>query len=181
MAKTLDPQHLREVFDKHLPYEIEMLRFSSAALPGESPSGLTNALIECFWLHARNLIEFLKDDYRLNFCAQPYPPFNGWTVTKRNKLLARINNQISHLIYDLRTDDPLGKLNGDDMMSCLSLIEAELLVFKANLLADYSPASWADPALGSLPLNPQLVATSSAPTSVIFTVTTDPPPAFKVP
>jgi len=94
-------------------------------------------------------------------------------------LSLRINNQISHLIYDLRTEDPLGKLNGADMASCLSPIEVELLVFKANLTAEYSPASWTGPA-PVLPLQ-QVTATSSAHVNVISTVTTDPPAAFKAP
>ena len=53
---------LDEVLSKHLQYEIHMLGFTYGALrqPVEKSTGY--ALIESFCIHARNLIDFFRED-----------------------------------------------------------------------------------------------------------------------
>src|SRR6516165_815690 len=62
---TLLPAH-REFLIEHLPYELEMLEWSYAALHEDRLSKfrehnlIGNLAVESFWVHVRNLIDFFN-------------------------------------------------------------------------------------------------------------------------
>ncbi|QOZ77013.1 hypothetical protein XH83_17050 [Bradyrhizobium sp. CCBAU 53351] len=98
--------------------------------------------IECFHLHARNLIEFFKNkdpcdiDPR-RFTKPGYEP-NGNFIA--NDLEARMNQQISHLTAK-RTDDPTKQLGPKERQEISKAIEAEITRFE-KALTPQSEALW---------------------------------------
>ncbi len=61
--RPLSDQALLEYSGEHLAYEVQMLRGTAELLRGpELLRMVSNAVIESFGLHLRNLIEFLYED-----------------------------------------------------------------------------------------------------------------------
>ncbi|WP_369723841.1 hypothetical protein AB8Z38_07290 [Bradyrhizobium sp. LLZ17] len=121
---------------RHLCYEVGMMRQLLPVLAHSPPSQFErNIHIECFHLHARNLIEFFKNkdpcdiDPR-RFTKPSYQP-DGNFIDK--DLEARINQQISHL-----TSNRVGakQLGPSDWRKISATIEAEIARFEKHLTKD---------------------------------------------
>lgn len=130
-------QALDEVFQTHLPYEVEMLRYAYDRLEGEiTDDALRNALIECFCLHARSLIEFFEK--KGDVSAKAFANGNYVALVGKAQLVSAarrdLNNQISHLVNDQRTTSPAHKISADLRRDYLNLIEAELAHLGQHLL-----------------------------------------------
>lgn len=126
---------LDEFFTEHLPYEIGMMRASILALATRQLDGFeTNAFIETFCLHARNLIEFFKRKESCDFDPRDFT-VAGFKLHKRfigDGALQRINRQISHLTKG-RTADRAQKINGNERVEMLQAIEKEIDRFLQHL------------------------------------------------
>jgi hypothetical protein len=130
---------LDEFFQKHLPYEIDMMRAAIHALATRDKLSWfeQNAFIETFCLHARTLIEFFERE-------GDYGPhsFTDADEFKRNRrvvsvrALRRINQQVSHLTKR-RTDDAGQKINGDQLNEMHQTIEAEIERFAQHLKTEW--------------------------------------------
>jgi hypothetical protein len=95
----------KSIISEHLPYEIDMMRYAFRRLQSPLQSPLQqeelNALIECFCVHARNLLDFFWDrkprrkNYAIarHFVVDPrcYKPFDGKNP-KANGLYAKLNS-----------------------------------------------------------------------------------------
>jgi hypothetical protein len=95
------PMESRDSFIKHqIPYECWMMRESlAAALKGASGRFQQNLQVEGFALHARNLIEFLKNGDGCGFNPTDFTT-SAFSVERtfiRGALVGMINTQISHL------------------------------------------------------------------------------------
>ena len=122
---------------RHVCYEVQMMRECWRQLQrGAYNQFDRNMNIECFNLHARNLIEFFKNkdpcdiDPR-RFTKPDYKP-NGNFID--STLEAKINQQISHLTSD-RTDDPKKQLGMKEFRKTGEAIEKEIARFEKSLTA----------------------------------------------
>ena len=99
-----------------------------------------NAFIESFFLHARNVIAFLKNDTDCGFDTRYFTvnTFNPNTNFVPAMLWRKINHHIAHLLPE-RTSDPMGKLGPADRTQINKLIEAELARFENVLTDEYKP------------------------------------------
>jgi hypothetical protein len=131
------------VLQEHLPYELDMLDAAFTFL--HSPDYVKfhtpfckNTAIESFWLHARNLIEFLTR-----------PPSGGagtvsaqdfttefWPETVMKEMDQRINIAITHLIYGRKSEQG-EKLNGHEMLRVKQHIDREIKRFEKCLLPEF--------------------------------------------
>jgi hypothetical protein len=87
----------KEFVGTHVKYEIDMLRSTYDYLArGKHEWTIRNALIESFWVHARNLLEFFEARNQARsikpFCVASYQP-----SPKSGSLYRKICEQISHL------------------------------------------------------------------------------------
>jgi hypothetical protein len=130
---------LDEFLQKHLPYEIEMMRDAIHALATRDKLSWfeKNAFIETFCLHARNLIEFFerRGDYGPHSFTDA-AKFNLNSGVLSVRTLRRINQQISHL-NKRRTDDARQKINGDRLNEMHRAIEAEIERFVQHLKPEW--------------------------------------------
>jgi len=118
-----------EKIKKHLSYEIWMLceTYELTCKLKEEPETDeeridANMKIESFCVHARNLYEFfLKATPR-----DEYVP-RGFTPAKANydEPVRLLNTQISHLIYEGRTDKPAKLIDGADRLGMLKDLRTE--------------------------------------------------------
>lgn len=142
---------LREAFDVHLMYEIDMLRATYTCLASESlmllfSDVLKNSLIESFCIHARNLIEFFDEksatpgqsDGRLG--AKHFTTdFTAWDKGgPSNDLRNRLNKQVSHLTYD-RTKSIEEKVGLKESEELMRLLGGEIDRFLGYLREPYKP------------------------------------------
>jgi hypothetical protein len=129
---------------QHLPYEIDMLEytFRELALPSRD-QGKVNVLIECFCLHARNLIDFFWKDEPLSgsmacathFTSPEYANRRGPDLRK-SPLYGKLSTQIVHLSYK-RTIDTAEKIGPEDRQRLKALIEAEIKAFPTFMREPY--------------------------------------------
>jgi hypothetical protein len=132
--KTQPPSALKEFWERHLPYEIDMLRELYPELTGRRNTQLIhNAVVESFHTHARNLIEFFVMANNCNFDPRWFT--NGFNINQKfikDTLVHKINQQISHLTAK-RTkvgDDQLGEPQWEEIKNS---IEGEISRFEAAL------------------------------------------------
>jgi hypothetical protein len=95
------PPEVRDSFIKHqIPYERWMMQEALAAARRGAPSRFQqNLQVEGFALHARNLIEFLKNGEACGFNPTDFTT-RAFSVNRkfiRDTLIEMINTQISHL------------------------------------------------------------------------------------
>ncbi|HWM48843.1 MAG TPA: hypothetical protein VNR11_18220 [Xanthobacteraceae bacterium] len=119
----------------HLPYEVNMFRALYSYVSQPSPSRLVrNAFIESFHLHARVIMEFLKDDRLCVVDPRRYTTsaflVNGDFIPR--KLEAKINQQIAHLTRE-RTDDEKYKLSDHEREQTFQVIQKELARWEREL------------------------------------------------
>ena len=132
-----------EILTTHLPHELTMLQFSleqvndlcSDSTANESNPRLIMAF-ECFWLHARNLIEF----FRTNDLDAGTVSSRAFTNTAHDYgfdplLMTRINEQITHLQRS-RGLSANGPLYGSDMICVKERIDNAVFRFQADLKSD---------------------------------------------
>lgn len=119
---TMPDPDATAVLKEHLPYELDMLEAAFTFL--HSPDYVKsrtwfckNAAIETFWLHARNLIEFLTQpasDGEGTVSARDFATgFHPVTIMKGMDGL--INLGITHLQYGRKSEQE-EKLSGYDML-----------------------------------------------------------------
>lgn len=103
---------LKKFVGEHVKYEIDMLRSTHECLRSRKWDwAVQNALIESFWVHARNLLEFFGKQKNAHpvtsFCGTSYVPLKFSSV---RPLYRKICEQISHLKSG-RTHDAEAKLD----------------------------------------------------------------------
>jgi hypothetical protein len=129
---------------EHLPYEINMFRalFTALALGLPKDSLTRNAFIESFFIHARNLIAFLKNDSDCGFDPRYFTKtnYNPNTSFVPTKLWKKIIHQVAHLLPE-RTHVSSEKLGPKDRKDISDLIERELGRFESALTDEYR-AKW---------------------------------------
>jgi hypothetical protein len=134
-----------DIISEHLPYEIHMLRHAYDKLQSSSHGQATdNGLIECFCLHARNLLDFFRDQKHSNyavareFTTASYNPFDGTNPKSSGGLYGKLNDQITHLSYR-RTNNPAAKIGPDERVFLKNLIEKEIDNFSNHVDGAYRP------------------------------------------
>jgi hypothetical protein len=142
---------LREVFAKHIPYEIIRLveMYWLLLQPAPYRSGLArgiaktvdDALIVGFCTHARKLFEFLfRTRYRSYALATDYAePRYGKLDPKRadvKRLYGQLCAQINHLTYD-RTDDDSKKIGPLERKKLVDIIYGEAVRLQKDLQPGY--------------------------------------------
>jgi hypothetical protein len=129
--------YLRE----HLHYELLMLRFTWSRLKRVRVRLLWNALYESFGVHARNLIDFLRNEQdSRNFKASDF--IEKFEVAKKNKVdgvMQRMHQQLLHLGKQRTTDEDgeAKKINMVDVEKIGDWIETGLAQFTRELSEPY--------------------------------------------
>jgi len=148
MSKTGTTAQRHKILCKHILYEIQMFRYSRKMWRTLPPNQAeVNLLIECFCLHARNLIDFFwkgerpgaKNAVARHFTDNDnYTPFGGICPQKKTEgLYGKLNKQISHITYD-RTDEDAKKLNPDNREFLYKMIEDEIENFRTHIREPYT-------------------------------------------
>jgi hypothetical protein len=129
-------------FDHHVRYEIAMLRctFSDLAVRNIRDCQ-TNALIESFCIHCRNLIDFFmekrgpSEGYAAarHFAVAEYQPF---PKSVSPTLYGKLSQHVAHITYS-RTANDANKINAEDRVELLTLIEDEIRNFREHLKPSY--------------------------------------------
>jgi hypothetical protein len=137
---TSTDEQYEECFREHLPYEINMFRALFAALLyGVPKDSLTsNAYIESFFLHARNLINFFKNDTDCGFDPRYFTDSRYEPIGRLvpDKLQRRINHQVPHLGAE-RSDKATLKLGPDERLQINEIVEKEIARFEKALDTPY--------------------------------------------
>lgn len=141
---------LIERLQEHYPYELVMLRATYAYLVSGRHSQdriLTNALIESFCTHARLLIEFFegKGGVITKYVDAGFAPLNRNNNPQLDRLCIMLNNQVAHLVNDLRTSDREKKIGDSERTELLELLAAKSEEFRNHL--DHQYASLNVPAI----------------------------------
>lgn len=144
VAMTKTEETMREVFQIHLPYEIdrligiyELLADGKWYQTVADPKGhLADALIVGFCTHARNLLEFFFHKEGTYFAAaldyatksdnetESYERLNLEKEKDANKLYKQLCAQINHLTYE-RTDETSKKIGPKEREELVKLIHKE--------------------------------------------------------
>jgi len=139
-----------DMLNEHLPYELDMLEGAFVFLHHDKHAEdrknviVKNAMIEAFWTHARNLLEFLTRApiggptgvaAACDFTGQERPTLMH---AKVKPLLDEVNDQITHLRYERKTS-PQEKLAGHRMPSVKAMIDSHIQRFEQNLQSKYKP------------------------------------------
>lgn len=134
---TVTPEQ-KIVLEDALPHELEMLQGSYIRLisPPSDPI-VENALIECFCLHARQLLEFLNNKQGAPVRDFVDAAFQLQHITNLdNDLVTKLNTQIAHITYR-RTAQQKDKINQADRKRLLEEIVAEMQNVANNLKAEF--------------------------------------------
>src|SRR5262245_16938817 len=99
---------------------------------------VNNALIESFCVHARNLIEFFRNNKFTTAYAASYKPFKRFAGTDQiSTIYDRLCGQISHLVHEKkgirRTIHGSEKITAWDRYEILDILRAEIVEFRAHL------------------------------------------------
>jgi hypothetical protein len=136
----------RAFLTEHLPYEIDMLDWTYKLLQDPKCAEIrrshvfTNMAIECFWLHARNLIVFLRrkspaadagEASASHFTVNDFVPLRAF------KEEDQINVQVSHLKYERPSNGDL-KLNTSRMTNVYEAIHRALREWGEALKVEYA-------------------------------------------
>ncbi len=182
------PQKTQDAFvQHHLPYELWMMRESLAAARRGAPTrAQQNLNVEGFAIHARNLIEFLKNG---DDCGFDPTDFTTDAFAKRAfirpTLVDMINQQISHLTSN-RTENQKEKFDEPQWRETASLVEEEFKRWTNNLSHEWA-AKWEkrermdEAAASEATIKAHFGGQSSAPmsissSSVVIGATAGPPP-----
>jgi hypothetical protein len=133
------------ILKEHLPYEIDMLDAATGYMESdESSKGLQpadrairNAVIEAFWVHARNLVEFFRRPKSKSVDAMAYEASakdfaeKFHTKLKAKAVIDKINTQITHLGFGRISSEE--KLGGIDANWLKHAIDTEIKRFEQLL------------------------------------------------
>lgn len=140
---VLESRHI-SVLQEHLPYEIDMLDACVQFLANSSCSDsdfTKNVMIECFFLHARNLLDFfLRMSMDQNAVAAMHFTKDKVYYEFPCNLLGRINEQISHLKYE-RADAGQARLSVTDVEVTKQFLDVAIKRFQSNLCSQLT-GSW---------------------------------------
>src|SRR5580704_17475855 len=138
--KNIAPQTQDAFVKHHLPYELWMMRESlAAARRGATTRFQQNLQVEGFALHARNLIEFLKNGDASGFNPVDFTTAD-FSVNRsfvRGSLVDMINEQISHLSSD-RTEKQNEKFDKPSWLETADAIEKEFKRWIDNLKPEWA-------------------------------------------
>jgi hypothetical protein len=133
---------LEEIFKEHFHYEIDMLLATFIRLLVPVPdTAVSNALIESFCIHARNLDDFFRGRRGAKaetYATASYRAYIGGGIS--NDLDKKVNTQIAHLT-EARTSDPAEKIGPQDRLDLVKTLLAEVHNFAQHLQATYQPLS----------------------------------------
>jgi hypothetical protein len=123
---------------EHLPYELNMLDGAYellANVEGEDDHAkmLTNVYIECFFLHARNLIEFFTKTQKRTASASMFT--HKRIDYELPDLMDQINDQISHPNL-ARGDNCMEPLTGSHIARIKGAIDRAVSLFQSKLKED---------------------------------------------
>ena len=166
----------KKYFEEHLFYEIWMLNetYKLLDLPTATISNavIGNALIESYCCHARILIEFFDKKHGADYyTTAPYERSD-----KYKKLNRKINNQISHILDEGRSDEVEGKIGLADRKALIELLGADVAAFKQDLkpphdqwleLPDVVSSSSIGAATLALPIAPYGASSSPSASTVV--------------
>jgi hypothetical protein len=132
---------------EHLLYEVQMLHFATSQLVlFQGPGAMTSAMLECFGVHLRNLIEFLYtkpgDERKDDVIATDFLPNWSEPITYTlESARKRIHKEFSHLT--------LGRKSGFDPTKPWSfgLLFQEISA-AAKRFADLAPSTKLSPEVG---------------------------------
>lgn len=174
-----DPKTVKvEIMNEHLPYELIMLRGTFDQLVTHTVE--TNALIESFCIHARQLLDFFEDKEGRTTDARA----SDFTKTKyqtkhlppsKDPIRDNINKQIAHITL-CRTTDSTEKITGQDMLKLLNALTDEAEKFKKKLKPEYQDEfRWNQPQRPKIPESSFLesMTTSTTATTIGW------PPTFR--
>ena len=181
-----------DVLKEHLPYELDMLELAFILLPLETDVFRRNSLLETFWLHARNLLEFFKKSkpkhartaWANHFTQHPVE----YDLKDFGDKIPMMHQQITHLSYD-RTREATKKLTFDLARDVKGAVDRAVQQFQNNLRPE-AKAHWKERPVTQVEI-PEVVPTPScyaqmwAPTSSYSEQTfllkpkAHSPPAFK--
>jgi hypothetical protein len=125
---------LTDIFNEHIPYEIDMLRETYRMLAATPPptDARKNALIEAFCVHARSLLDFFMcegfkpDDVIASDFVTGFTPQLNDTVEPLKTIRVKLNKQIFHLTKD-RTIVDADKFDPDrDGSEVVNRLEKEI-------------------------------------------------------
>lgn len=138
--KNIPPQRQDALVQHHLPYELWMMRESlAAARRGAATRFQQNLQVEGFALHARNLIEFLKNGEACGFNPADFTT-KAFSVNRsfiRATLVDMINEQISHLTSD-RTEKQNEKFDEPEWLETADAIDKEFKRWIDNLTPEWA-------------------------------------------
>jgi hypothetical protein len=191
VSKTGTPADREEILCVHLPYEIEMLRFAYAMLQQPYHGRvMANSLIECFCIHARNLIDFFyedkKDGHNTVVARQFVDRASYRNVGVKKKkgeplydLYVKLNKQIAHITYDRAGITDADKIGPQDRKDIRDLIEAEIHNFGSSELripyTKYADKYQRDLSYNAVSFSPNSPTSTSVP-AASSTVTFNPSP-----
>ena len=141
----MDDQKKREMLCEHLPYELEMLDSAYCFLHSEADQAerdksprKKNAAIEVFWLHARNLDEFVR--YSSGTATAAAADFTSGDTfpyeMETRDLVDKMNDQICHLKYGRVAGDHQDKLQFFDRDRAKAAIDRAIKLFEENLTVE---------------------------------------------
>jgi hypothetical protein len=138
---------LREVFEKHLPYEIGRLVEQyqllldptpyRSGLPAQDAASVEDALIVSFCTHARNLLEFFfrapNRSYALatDYATASYKRLDPKRADVK-RLYGQLCAQINHLTYD-RTDVDSKKIGSSERKELVDIIYNDAVRLEKHL------------------------------------------------
>jgi hypothetical protein len=140
-----------EIINEHLPYEIDMLRFTYLQLVRVStarPQTETNeqqtllfSFLESFCVHARSLLDFFSNTPGHHTDAIASQFTDGYahidpSVEPLKTIRKKINKQIFHLTTE-RTLVETEKFNGKDAADVLRVIEPAVTSFVSCLTSEF--------------------------------------------
>jgi hypothetical protein len=129
------PPPSREGREYHLNYEIQMLEETGQT--HHDNQVINNAIIESFCAHARNLIEFFKEESQ-KYTSKSYRPFSHTSAKALKRIYGKLNTQIAHVRYSGRTEEDEGKITELNRREIINLLSQEIKTFKAHLLPHYN-------------------------------------------
>jgi hypothetical protein len=139
--RQLDPKFdalAKELLRRHIPYEVNMLRATYKELLAPSPSRLIrNVVIESFHIHARNLIEFFKNDKQCVVDPRRYmtPDYRIDGDFIARSLETRISQQIVHLTAQRIAGK--GQLDNPERDQTVTAIEQQISRFEKHLTKEW--------------------------------------------
>jgi hypothetical protein len=139
-SKNVDEETKASLVQHHLPYELWMMREALyAARQGAESRFKQNLQVEGLAIHARNVIDFLKNAQTCGFNPTDFTAKN-FSVNRRfirPELAELINHQISHLTAR-RTENQNEKFDEPKWVEATEAIEKEFKRWSDNLTPDWA-------------------------------------------